>query len=166
LGQDRPRLLTLRAAADLGDLLVGHRELAKQFAVAYEVVEAGAGSADRLLPDAGELLGVLLGVLAPGLGQREQLAAALAYRLDQALVLELRERRVHRAGTGPPHPVGALLDLLDDLVTVARLLGQQRHDRRAHVTAPGPAAPAPVSARPETRTLPELRSAEAELSRR
>src|SRR5262249_28881700 len=54
----------------------------------------------------------------------------------QTLVLELRERRVHRAGARAPHALAALLDLLHDLVTVARLLRQQQQRRYADIPAP------------------------------
>src|SRR5262249_38553391 len=55
----------------------------------------------------------------------------------QALVGELLQGRVDRAGTGPPGAAAALLDLGHDLVPVARAFAQQRQDRGAHVAAAG-----------------------------
>ena len=76
-------------------------------------------------------------VLAP-LGR--ELVGALALDLDgvdQALVLELLERGVDRAGARLPDALGAALDLLDQLVAVLRLLFEQEQERGADVAAPG-----------------------------
>jgi hypothetical protein len=67
---------------------------------------------------------------------------------DQALVLELLQRRVDRAGARPPDSPAPLADLLDDLVPVHRLLGQQGQRRRADVPALGPRPAHPRLARP------------------
>src|SRR5262249_44373079 len=68
---------------------------------------------------------------------------------DQALVLQLLQRRVHRPGAGLPDAVTALRDLLDELVAVPRLLGEQRQGGSPDVTAPDPGpATAPDLARP------------------
>src|SRR5208283_3084679 len=61
--------------------------------------------------------------------------------LDQALVLQLLESGVDRAGTRAPDAIGPLTDLLDDLIAVARPLSQQRQRRRPDVT---PAHPRPA----------------------
>src|SRR5262249_56261647 len=63
-------------------------------------------------------------------------------RLDQALVLQLLQRRVHRPGAGLPDAVAALRDLLDQLVAVPGLLGEQRQGGGPDVTAPDPRATA------------------------
>ena len=60
--------------------------------------------------------------------------------LDQALVLELLERGVDRAGARLPDALGAALDLLDQLVAVLRLLLEQQEQGGADVAAPGAAA--------------------------
>ena len=62
-----------------------------------------------------------------------ELVGALALGLDgadQALVLELLERGVDRAGARLPDALGAALDLLDELVAVLRLLVQQERAAR------------------------------------
>ena len=60
--------------------------------------------------------------------------------LDQALVLELLERGVDRAGARLPDALGAALDLLDELVAVLRLLLEEQEHGGADVAAPGAAA--------------------------
>ena len=72
-----------------------------------------------------------------GLGQREHAPALGLLALDQPLVLEQLERRVHRAGARPPRAAAALLEPLHDLVAVHRLVGEHQQDRRAHVAALG-----------------------------
>src|SRR5919197_3678039 len=62
-------------------------------------------------------------------------APVLLARADQPLVLELLQRRVHRAGARAPHALAALLELLHDLVAVARLLGEQQQRGGADVAA-------------------------------
>src|SRR5581483_3245347 len=71
---------------------------------------------------------------------------------DQSLVDEQLQRRVDRAGAGPPQAVAALADLLDHLVAVHRPLGEQREDGRTDVTAPAPSAPPAAAAMAATRT--------------
>src|SRR6185437_15861486 len=77
---------------------------------------------------------------------------------DQALVLQLLERRVDRAGAGPPDSPAALADLLDDLIAVQRALGQQGQRRRADVAAPGPRPAHPRLARPRAHAVESGRS--------
>src|SRR4029077_118098 len=55
-------------------------------------------------------------------------------------VLELLEGRVHRAGACPPRAIAAALELLNDLVAVRGLLGEEDQDRSADVAARRPAA--------------------------
>ena len=83
----------------------------------------------------GELVGVLLDVAAALLGELQQPAALALAALDQALVLELLDGRVDRAGARLPGAAAALGDLLDDLVAVHRLDGEHVEDRGADVTA-------------------------------
>ena len=74
-------------------------------------------------------------------GQREDAPSGLGGgRLDQALVLELLERGIDRAGARRPVAAAALGDHLDDLVAVHRLLGEEREDGGADVAAACPAA--------------------------
>ena len=77
------------------------------------------------------------------------LRPSVSSRADQALVLELLQRRIDRAGARAPDAVTALLDLLHDLVAVARLLGEQQQRRRADVAAARLAAATARSARSE-----------------
>jgi len=97
---------------------------------------AGAGGGADRLPGLADLGGVFGHVgLAAG-GEGEDAAAGLLLGADQPLVLELLERGVDGAGAGPPDAAAALLQLLHDLVAVARLLGEQGQDGGAHVAAP------------------------------
>src|SRR5262249_47344178 len=89
-------------------------------------------------------VGVALGdLLLAGVGQPERLAPVDLLRAHEALVLQLLERGVDRAGAGAPNAFAALLDLLHDLVAVARLLGEQQQRRGTNVPAPrlAPATP-------------------------
>src|SRR5262249_28747348 len=58
--------------------------------------------------------------------------------LDQALVLQLLEGGVDRPRAGLPDAATTLGDLLDQLVAVPRLLGEQRQRRGPDVAAPHP----------------------------
>jgi hypothetical protein len=100
---------------------------------------------DRL-PHRVELGAVLLDVAGALLGEVDDPAAVGLLDADEAFVLQLRERGVHRAGAGAPGPTRPLGDLLDDLVAVPGLLGDQREHRGADVTAGGATAPAARSA--------------------
>src|SRR5580704_3300924 len=73
-------------------------------------------------------------------------AALCGFGPDQPLVLELLQCRVDGSRAGPPHAVASLADRLDDLVTVHRLLGQQRERRSADVAPLGPRPARPASA--------------------
>src|SRR5215510_10340432 len=98
----------------------------------------------RRLPGAARRFGVLLHVLASGLGQAVRAPAVRFLAGDQALVGELGQRGIYRAGARPPGPAGALLDLGHDLVAVARAFPQQGQDRGPHVAAAGLRAPRPT----------------------
>jgi len=84
---------------------------------------------------------VFLDVAGAGLGQRDRAPTVRLLGLDQALVGELLQRRVDRAGAGPPRALRALADLLDDLVAVPGLLGEQREDGEPDVAAGAARAP-------------------------
>src|SRR5205814_3847691 len=92
------------------------------------------------LPGLAELVAARLDVLATAVGEGEHAAGALLGCLDEALVLQLRERRVDRAGARAPDALAALLDLLHQRVAVARLLGEEQQDGGADVAARGTAA--------------------------
>ena len=87
-------------------------------------------------------------VLTAGVGERDQLAAGVGGDGDQALVLELADRRVDRAGARGPAAAAALGDGLHQLVAVHRLLGEEQQDGRPDVAARGP--PRPPWRRPGT----------------
>src|SRR5215470_6328231 len=72
---------------------------------------------------------------------------------DQALVLQLRERRIHRPGAWPPDSAAAITDLLDDLVPVHWFFSQQRECGRAYVAAPCPATAPAVATRPRSEAV-------------
>ncbi len=88
-----------------------------------------------------ELGAVLLDVAGALLGEVDDPAAVGLLDADEAFVLQLRERGVDRAGAGAPGPTRPLGDLLDDLVAVPGLLGDQREHGGADVTAGRAAAP-------------------------
>src|SRR5690606_31143894 len=145
LGEDLVEL-----AAGLGEHLLGPGELPRAAAVddlhqgrggpAGEVEQLGPVLADvrpHVLPGSPQLVAVLRDVGAAGLGEPEGLLALRLLRDHQPFVRELLERRVDRAGAGLPAALAAFGDLLDDLVAVAGLLGEEREDRRADVPALG-----------------------------
>src|SRR5215472_1496121 len=136
IGEDLLRLRHLRGRADLHNLHAGHRDRAEQLAQ-FDRVRAHA--AGHVVPGRADLVGVRGHILAPLGGQRVALAAALRrLSLDQALVLQLLEGGVDRPWAGLPDAATALGDLLDQLVAVPRLLGEQRQRRGPDVTAPHP----------------------------
>ena len=144
------RLGHLLLTADLGDLRDGAHDEADRLAQRAEAVLGRGG-----VPHGVELLAVLVDVGAARVGQVDHRPALGLLGAHQAFVGQLRHRRVHRARAGAPGPAGALGDLLDDLVAVHRLLGEQREDRRAHVTA------RPSSTAAAARAAEAARTAEA-----
>src|ERR1700722_9186289 len=87
----------------------------------------------------------LLRGFSAGVGQLEQLLAALAFRGDnQPLVDQQLQGRVDRAGARLPQVLAPLGDLLDDFVAVHRSLGEQHQDGGTNVTTA--AAPAVAAA--------------------
>ena len=96
----------------------------------------------------------------PGVRQLVDPLARLGRGLaDEVLVLELLERRVDGPGARPPDASGSLGELLDDLVAVHGLLGEQREDRGADVAAP--CAPAEGVARAVVAVAPPAVAAAA-----
>ena len=118
-----------------------------------ELDEVVVGLVDRLLPRGGGGVGGLC--LPACLGQREHAPAGLGCGgLDESLVLELLQGRVHRTGARRPVAAAALRDHLDDLVAVHRLLGRGGSRIAARMSPrparlPGPSGPPkPASAGP------------------
>src|SRR5262252_6040452 len=136
IGEDLLRLRHLGGRADLGDLDGCGRYRGDQPA---QFDRVGAHAAGDVVPGGPDLVGVRGHVFAALGSQRVALTPALRrLRLDQALVLQLLQRRIHRPGAGLPDAVAALRDLLDELVAVPRLLREQRQGSRPDVTAPDP----------------------------
>src|SRR5579862_4453374 len=130
--QNLASLAHLRLAAGLHHLREGGRDLAYQPA---QLVRLVGDVAAHLLPRRRLVFAALIYVLAPCLGQLEQLAPVDLLGADQPLVLELCQRRIRRARARAPDAVAALLHLLHDLVAVARLLGQQQQRGGADIPA-------------------------------
>ena len=85
--------------------------------------------------------GPAVGGRTPLVSEREGAAPRFGRdRLDQALVLELLKGRVDGARAGRPVAVAPLGDDLDDLVAVHRLLGEEREDGGADISAAGTTA--------------------------
>ena len=100
-----------------------------------EITMIPTDGARRLRPwrGAGGELGCLF---LAGVGQLEDAAAAVSFDgTHQPLVLELLQRGVDGSGTCPPRAFAAAFELLDDLVSVRLLLGEEHEDRRADVAA-------------------------------
>src|SRR5215470_6355637 len=139
VGENPAGLCHLLLVAHLDDLDGGHRELADQVTQLDGVRAHAAGD---VVPWGPDLLGVRVHVLASPIGQRVTPAAALGrLRLDQALVLQLLQGRVDRTWARLPHPAAALGDLLNYLIAVPRLLGQQRQGGGTDITALDPPGP-------------------------
>src|SRR5690606_9863044 len=65
---------------------------------------------------------------------------------DQGLVGQHRERRIDHAGAGRIVPARTLLDSLDEVVTVARLLGDELEQDKPQLLAAELPAAAPATA--------------------
>src|SRR5579863_6073711 len=97
---------------------------------AHERVDAGAEALAgvallvRALLPRGLLVAALAEVRASGVGQLERATGLALSRdaVDQPLVLELLQRRVHRAGARAPATVAALFQAPHQLVAVQRAL--------------------------------------------
>ncbi|CAM2190558.1 hypothetical protein BC2230_80193 [Burkholderia cepacia] len=76
-------------------------------------------------------LGVEMG--AAGVGQCITLAVAFRLRRDEADFFEIRERRVHHAGARAVETVRTCVERLDQLVAVARLLGDERKQQQLEI---------------------------------
>src|SRR5579862_3498410 len=100
-----------------------------------------AGCVGDLLPGHGfAVLGLGPDRRPAGLGQREDAAAAVLLAGHETLLLHRLEGGVHRTWSWCPRSPAAVGELLDHLVAVHRLLGQETQDCRLHVAASRPAA--------------------------
>ena len=154
----------LGIAAHLRDLDRRHRHLPDQLPQLHRVV---TDAARDHVPGRADLVRVGRDVRLALRGQRVPAAPALGgLGLDQSLVLELLEGGIDRPGAGPPHSAAALADLLDDLVAVPGLLGQQRERGRADVAAPDPRATQLRAAEPHVRSRAPARAPAAALDPR
>src|SRR5436305_5393315 len=149
LGQRLRRAANLLLVAGAYDLRRGDVDLLELLLHVAHRVRVLLGVPGRCVVAAGD-------VLAAGVRELEQLGALDVDRPDQTLVLELLKRGVDRARTRAPAAAASILDLLHELVAVARLLGQQKHQRGAYIASPpatatateGSAAVNPDAARP------------------
>src|SRR5262249_13509618 len=123
VGEDGTCLGDLVCIAKVADLAGSHPHPAHLTEQRTEVVVDRGG---HLLPGRTQLLAALVDVGAPRVGQHVHAPVAERFGAYQALVLELSEGRVDRAWAWPPDAVGALLDLLHDLVAVQRSLREQQ----------------------------------------
>ena len=152
IGEDLVCQGHLGVAADLRNLDRRHRDLPDQLPQLDRVVTDAAGDH---VPGCADLVRVRRYVGLALRGQRVPAAPALGrLGLDQRLVLELLQGGIDRPGAGPPHAAAALADLLDDLIAVPGLLGQQRERGGADI--------APL----DPRAAHELRAAEPHLRSR
>src|SRR5450755_190649 len=141
-----PRLCLLGVGAGADDLEGRHAELAHQ---GPHLDCRAARAAGHDIPGSAQLVRVRRHVVLAVIGEHVAAAAAVSgLGPDQALVLQLLQGRVDGARTRPPDSPAALADLLDDLVTVHRLLGQQGQRRRPDVTTLGPRSAHPRLAGP------------------
>src|ERR1035437_5701946 len=150
LGQQLDRARPLALVTGRGDLPGRLADLDHQRS------ELGKGilSVFVRLPRRG-LLGARRDDLAACLGDLE---ASLTLRVagsHQTFVLQLGQRRIHRPRPRAPAPATALLNLLHQLIAVARLLGKQQQKCDAHLaatsaptTAAEPTAAMSAAARP------------------
>ena len=98
------------------------------------VESAALGGLGHAAEDGVDAGAVLLQRLAARVGGLEELAPGLAGgRADEALVFQQGQGRIDHAGRGPIGAAGAVFQLLDQLVAVARLLGEQGQDDEAKV---------------------------------
>src|SRR5580704_8446059 len=135
VGQQLACLGRLGVGASADDLEGRHRDLADQ---AAHLHRRAAGATGDYVPGGVQLVRVRGRIRAALVGQLVGAPAALAsLSPDQALILELLQRRVDRAGAWPPDSPAALADLLDDLVAGHGLLAEQCQRCGPHVTAPG-----------------------------
>src|SRR4051812_47757340 len=139
LVEDGEGLRGLLVVPETGDLL--HRGGERHRAV-HQSLDPLARAVLGDLPGLAELVRVLLDVAPPLVGEVEDLAAVGVRRGDEALVLQLLQHRVHRAGARPPETAAALPELIHDRVAVARLLREQGENGGADVAATPPPATA------------------------
>jgi hypothetical protein len=105
-------------------LAPGHDEALER--LSHLAAERTVGAARGVLPGGAEVVTVLLDVGTAVLGERGRVAAVDPFELDEALVLELLEHGVDGSRAGRPGIVAAFSDLLDQLVSVGRVLGEQQ----------------------------------------
>src|SRR5450755_4454767 len=138
IGEYPASLADLGIAARAQYLRCGHGNLPDQLP---HLRRGAAGVAGNGIPWRVQLVRVGVGILPPVVGEDVRSPAALPrLRADQALILQLLQRRIDRTRARPPDAAAPLADLLDDLVSIHRALRQQCECRRADVAALGPRA--------------------------
>lgn len=136
----------LRLGAGVHNLPQCATKLVKKIAqLARRIIAAGSDAG----PSLRQLLATLLDVSFAGFSQLINPLALGVLANDQALVFQQLERGIDRTWTWPPVATAAGRDLLDQLVAVERLFGQQHQSRHADIAAPSPgtalAAPAALA---------------------
>src|SRR5919106_2059051 len=135
---------SVEALAGLLEDLSGTRDL--NIVARLGHLHDGRGDADPNVPEFGEgtavvphgprrraALGAPGSFLSAGVGQVKDPFTVGVARPDEALVLELLERGVDRAGARTPHAAASFGELLDDLVAMHGLCRQQPEDGRPHI---------------------------------
>src|SRR5436305_10500874 len=116
VGEYLAGLLELRFVAGAQHLGGRERDVLEQAGDRFRLV---ADVARERLPGGAELVAVRFDVLASGGGQLVRAPSLRFLCAHEALVLELLQRRIDRAGAGAPGAVAAVLDPLHELVAVA-----------------------------------------------
>jgi hypothetical protein len=136
----------------------GGAKLLVEVAQFHDRVVHGAGHG---VPGRGKFGPMRFHVGLAGIGEVKYAALRLLLGPDQTLILQKLKGRVDRAGAGLPEAAAPFADILDNLVPVSGMLGQQEQNRSPDIAAADarPASTTPGSARSamrSMRTAPDL----------
>src|SRR5262249_10527469 len=120
-----------------------------------ETVEGLIAASGDLVPGSTASPCLTLRSCTTGVGQRVDALAFDLLARDQAFFLEHLQRGVDGPRAPPPRAAGTPLQLLDHLVSVHRLLGEQCQDGRTDVAAPSSWPRSPGTAETEAKTSAE-----------
>src|SRR5262249_14309345 len=155
VSENAARLCDLVRIAEVGDLGGSHSYSTHLAEQRTDVVADGAG---HLLPRCSEVFAALVDVLTARVGEDVRASVARMFGAHEALVLELRQRRIDGSRARPPETVRPLLDLLHDLVPVERSLGEQQEGGCAYVATARPRARPATRLQKRARTLRPART--------